>query len=51
MVGILMAIPIYVSGNPEVFALPFQVPSVVALLIVVAVAVVLYRIAVGGARR
>ncbi|HVY65809.1 MAG TPA: oligopeptide transporter, OPT family [Gammaproteobacteria bacterium] len=51
MVGILMAIPIYVSGDPEVFALPFQVPGAVALLIVAAVAVLLYRIAVAGARR
>ncbi len=51
MIGILMAIPIYLTKNPNVFALPFQVPSVVALLIVAGVAVVLYRIAVSSSRR
>jgi putative OPT family oligopeptide transporter len=51
MIGILMAIPIYLTKNPDVFALPFQVPSVVALLIVASVAVVLYRVAVAGSRR
>ncbi len=51
MIGILMAIPIYLTKNPDVFALPFQVPSVVALLIVAAVAVVLYRVAVSQSRR
>jgi len=50
MIGILMAIPIYLTKNPDVFALPFQVPSAVALLIVAGVAVVLYRIAVSGSR-
>jgi uncharacterized oligopeptide transporter (OPT) family protein len=51
MIGILMAIPIVWSKNPDVFALPFQVPSVVALLIVAAVAVLLYRTAVAHPRR
>ena len=51
MIGILMAIPIYLTKNPDVFALPFQVPSVIALLIVAAVAVVLYRIAASSSRR
>jgi putative OPT family oligopeptide transporter len=51
MIGILMAIPIYLTKNPDVFALPFQVPSVVALLIVAGVAAVLYRIAVSNSRR
>ena len=51
MIGILMAIPIYLTKNPDVFALSFQVPSVVALLIVAAVAYVLYRVAVSSARR
>ncbi len=51
MIGILMAIPIYATKNPDVFALPFQVPSAVALLIVAAVAVVLYRVAVSSSRR
>jgi len=51
MIGILMAIPIYLTKNPDVFALPFQVPSVVALLIVAGVAALLYRVAVSGSRR
>jgi putative OPT family oligopeptide transporter len=50
MIGILMAIPIYLTKNPDVFALPFHVPSVVALLIVAGVAAVLYRVAVSGSR-
>jgi putative OPT family oligopeptide transporter len=50
MIGILMAIPIYLTKNPDVFALGFEVPSVVALLIVAAVAALLYRVAVGGSR-
>ena len=48
MIGILMAIPIYLTKNPDVFALGFEVPSVVALLIVAAVAALLYRSAIGG---
>jgi hypothetical protein len=46
-----MAIPIYLTKNPDVFALPFHVPSLVALLIVAAVAAVLYRVAVSSSRR
>jgi putative OPT family oligopeptide transporter len=46
LVGILMAIPIVVSGDPAVFAVPWQVPVFVALLVVVAVGALLYRAAV-----
>jgi putative OPT family oligopeptide transporter len=46
MVGILMAVPIVVSGDPNVFALPFAVPTAVGLAVVAAVAVALYRVAV-----
>jgi len=50
MIGILMAVPIWLSGDPDVFALPWKVPTVVALTIVALVAVALYRVAVGVRR-
>jgi putative OPT family oligopeptide transporter len=51
MTGILMAIPIYVTKNTDVFALPWQVPTVVALLVVGLVAYALYRTAIAAPRR
>jgi putative OPT family oligopeptide transporter len=51
MTGILMAIPIYLTQNADVFALSWQVPTVVALLIVGLVAYALYRTAITPPRR
>jgi putative OPT family oligopeptide transporter len=51
MVGILMAVPIYMTKNADVFALPFAVPTVVGLAIVAAVAVALYRVAIAGPKK
>ncbi|HLF10239.1 MAG TPA: oligopeptide transporter, OPT family [Gammaproteobacteria bacterium] len=48
LIGILMAIPIVLSANPDVIALPVSLPSVGGLLVVGAVAVALYRVATGG---
>ena len=36
MVGILMAVPIVISGDPDVFALPFTAPVIVGLAVVAA---------------
>jgi putative OPT family oligopeptide transporter len=51
MIGILMAVPIVVSGDPEVFALPWTFPVVVGLVVVAAVGVALYRVAVAAPTR
>jgi len=48
LVGIFMAIPIVLSGNPQIFAVPFTIPSAVGLLVIGAVAAGLYRVATGG---
>jgi putative OPT family oligopeptide transporter len=48
MVGILMAVPIVVSGDPNVFALPFTVPVLAGLAVVAACGIALYRVAVTG---
>jgi putative OPT family oligopeptide transporter len=45
LIGILMAIPIVLSGDAEVFALPWKLPTVAGLLAVVVVATLLYRVA------
>jgi uncharacterized integral membrane protein len=47
LIGIFMAIPIVVASDPEVFALPWKLPSVVGLLAVVVAGVLLYRVATG----
>jgi hypothetical protein len=46
MIGILMAVPIVLSGDADVFALPWSVPTGVALAVVALVAVALYRVVV-----
>jgi putative OPT family oligopeptide transporter len=48
MIGILMAVPIVVSGDANVFALPWTLPVIVGLAVVTLVAVALYRVAVGA---
>jgi putative OPT family oligopeptide transporter len=50
LIGILMAIPIVVASDPEVFALPWQLPSVAGLLAVVVAGVLLYRVATSARR-
>jgi hypothetical protein len=45
MIGILMAIPIVVSGDPNVFALPWRFSAVVGLVAVAGAAYALYRVA------
>lgn len=50
MVGILMAVPIVVSGDPDVFALGAALPTIVGLAVVGAVAIALYRVAIGRSK-
>ena len=50
MVGILMAVPIVVSGDANVFALPWTLPAIVGLTVVTFVGVALYRVAVGAGK-
>jgi putative OPT family oligopeptide transporter len=45
LVGILMAVPIVLSGDPGVFALPWQLPTFGGLAVVAVVAALLYRTA------
>ena len=45
LIGIFMAIPIVLASDPEVFALPWKLPSVAGLLAVVVAGVLLYRVA------
>ena len=51
LIGIFMAVPIVVASDPNVIALPFDVPQIVGLLVVAAVAAALYRTAAAGANR
>jgi putative OPT family oligopeptide transporter len=46
LVGIVMAVPIVLASDANVFALPWQLPTVVGLLVVAAVGAMLYRAAV-----
>ena len=45
LVGILMAIPIVLASDPEVFALSWKLPTIAGLGAVVVVGVLLYRVA------
>jgi len=51
MIGILMAVPIVLSGDAAVFALPWNLPAGVGLAVVALVAVALYRVAVAVPKR
>ena len=46
LVGIVMAIPIVVAEDPDVLALPFNLGSVGGIVVFLALAVALYRVAV-----
>ncbi|WP_428100341.1 OPT family oligopeptide transporter [Candidatus Rariloculus sp.] len=50
LIGIFMAIPIVVSGNPDVIALPVTLPAAAGLAVIAAVAVALYRVATSAGR-
>ncbi len=46
LIGILMAIPIVVTGNPNVIALSVELPGVVGLLVTFAIAFYLYKVSI-----
>ncbi len=45
LIGIAMAVPIVVSGNPDVIALGIELPAVIGLLVIAALGGALYRVA------
>ena len=45
LIGIFMAVPIVLSGDPDVIALPIAVPAAVGLVVMAAIAVGIYRVA------
>ena len=45
LIGIFMAIPIVVSGNPDVIALAVELPSIVGLVVIAGLVAYLYRVA------
>jgi putative OPT family oligopeptide transporter len=45
LIGIFMAIPIVVSGNPNIIAMDVELPSVAGLVVIGIVAALLYRVA------
>lgn len=48
LIGIFMAVPIVVTGNPDVIALDIALPSLVGLAVVAVIGAVLYRVATRG---
>jgi putative OPT family oligopeptide transporter len=51
LIGILMAIPIVLANDPEVFALPWRLPAVAGLAAVGVTALLLYRVATASRNR
>ena len=45
LIGILMAVPIVASGDPDIIALSVELPSGVGLLVMAALVAYLYRVA------
>jgi putative OPT family oligopeptide transporter len=45
LIGIFMAVPIVLTADPDVIALPVDVPAVVGLLVMAAIAAAVYRVA------
>jgi putative OPT family oligopeptide transporter len=45
LIGIGMAVPIVVSGNPDVITLGIELPAVVGVLVIAALSIALYRVA------
>ena len=51
LIGILMAIPIVLANDPEVFALPWRLPTVAGLIAVAIAGTLLFRAATGARSR
>ena len=45
LIGIGMAVPIVVSGNPDIITLGIELPTIVGVLVIAALSVALYRVA------
>jgi len=45
LIGIFMAIPIVLSGDPNIIAIDANLPSILGLVVVAAISVMLYRVA------
>jgi len=45
LIGIGMAVPIVVSGNPDVITLGIELPTIIGVLVIAALSVALYRVA------
>jgi putative OPT family oligopeptide transporter len=45
LIGIAMAVPIVLSGNPQVIALGIELPAIIGLLVIAALGGALYRVA------
>ena len=45
LIGILIAIPIVVSGDPDVVALAAELPAIVGFLVIAGLVAYLYRVA------
>jgi hypothetical protein len=45
LIGIGMAVPIVVSGTPDVITLGIELPIIVGVLVIAALSVALYRVA------
>ncbi|MEE8249778.1 MAG: hypothetical protein V3R59_06065, partial [Gammaproteobacteria bacterium] len=45
LIGIAMAVPIVLSGNPDVIALGIELPEIIGLLVIAALGGALYRVA------
>jgi len=51
LIGILMAIPIVLANDPDVFAVPLRLPGIAGLAAVAVTAVLLYRVATSARGR
>jgi len=45
LIGIAMAVPIVLSGNPDVFTLGFELPTIIGLVVIATLSGTLYRVA------
>ena len=45
LIGIGMAVPIVLSGNPDIITLGLELPTIVGLLVIAALSTMLYRVA------
>ena len=45
LIGIFMAIPIVVSGNPDIIAVDMHLPSILGVVVIAAISIMLYRVA------